>query len=542
MIKKYLFLIFTLSLGIISGCKKSTSSTQGVSVLTQHNNNTRSGWNNHETLLTTSNVNVNQFGKQFSLPVDDQIFAQPLVVGHLHIDNGVHNVVYIATVNNTVYAYDGDTGRMYWKKNFTQPGMRPFKNTDMTGACGGHYEDFTGNIGIVGTPVIDKASNTIYFVTRSTTGSTFVQHLHAVNIVNGHEKSGSPVKISATYKGTGAGSQGNTITFNAQHENQRQGLTLVNGMVYMTFSSYCDWGPFHGWILGYDATTLNQQIVYNDTPNGYDGGLWESGMGMAADAQGNLYDVAGNGTVGVNGNPTSMDNRGESAVKLSQSGSSLKVNSYFTPYSYKELNQKDLDYGSLGALLIPNSNDFLTGGKDGNLYLLNKNQMGGYQSSSNNIRETIAIDSSAYLHSQPAYFKGKSKGYVYIWSENANLSAYSYDSTSERLNKNPITSTVKGPTGYNGAVLSVSSNGSKNNTGILWASYAWNCNANHKVCPGILRAFDASDITKQLWNNHQNYSRDGAGNYAKFSAPTVADGHVYLPTFSDKVVVYGLLK
>jgi len=542
MIKKYLFLIFTLSLGIISGCKKSTSSPQGVSVLTQHNNNTRSGWNNHETLLTTSNVNVNQFGKQFTLPVDDQVFAQPLVVGHLHIDNGVHNVVYIATVNNTIYAYDGDTGRMYWKKNFTQPGMRPPKNTDMTGACGGHYEDFTGNIGIVGTPVIDRASNTIYFVTRSTTDSTFVQYLHAVNIVNGHEKSGSPVKITATYKGTGTGSHGNMITFNAKHENQRQGLTLLNGVVYITYSSHCDWGPYHGWILGYNAKTLKQQIVYNDTPDGQNGGLWESGMGMAADAQGNLYDVAGNGTVGVNGNPTSMDNRGESALKFSPSGSSLKVDSYFTPSNYKELNKRDWDYGSLGALLIPHSNDFLTGGKDGNLYLLNKNQMGGYQPSSNNIREMIPIGPSASLISQPAYFKGKSKGYVYVWSENANLSAYSYDSTSGRLNKNPIISHAKGPVGQNGAVLSVSSNGSKKDTGILWASYAWNCNAAHQVCPGILRAFDASDVTKQLWNNHQDSLRDEAGNYSKFSAPTVANGHVYLPTLSDKVVVYGLLK
>src|SRR6266699_6526622 len=246
---------------------------QSVSVLTQHNDNTRSGWNDNETALTTSNVNVQQFGAVFTLTVDDQVYAQPLVVGHLYIGGGYHNVVYIATVNNTVYAYDGDNGTLYWRKSFTAPGMRPPRNTDMTGACGGTYTNFSGNIGIVGTPVIDSARGTIYFVARSTTGSTFVQYLHAVNIVNGNEIAGSPKAITATTSGTGDGSFNGTIAFDAQRQNQRQGLTLVNGFVYVTFSSHCDWGPYHGWILGYDAATLQQQVVYNATPDGYAGGM-----------------------------------------------------------------------------------------------------------------------------------------------------------------------------------------------------------------------------------------------------------------------------
>src|SRR2546428_3637634 len=298
---------------------------QSVAVLTQHNDNTRSRWNDNETALTTSNVNVQQFGAVFTLPVDDQVYAQPLVLGHVSVGGGTHNVVYIATVNNTLYAYDGDDGTLYWQRGVTAPGMRPPRNTDMTGACGGTYTNFSGNIGIVGTPVIDSARGTMYFVARSATGSTFVQYLHAVNIVDGNEIAGSPTKITATYSGNGDGSVNGVIAFDAQRQNQRQGLTLLNGLVYVTFSSHCDWGPYHGWILGYDAATLHQQVVYNATPNGYAGGMWESGTGMAADAEGNLYVVTGNGTVGDAADPTSPTNRAESAPKLTPAGATQPV-------------------------------------------------------------------------------------------------------------------------------------------------------------------------------------------------------------------------
>ncbi len=491
--------------------------------------------------LTTSNVNVQQFGEVFTLTVDDQVYAQPLVVGHLFIGGGYHNVAYIATVNNTVYAYDGDNGRLYWRKSFTAPGMRPPRNTDMTGACGGTYTNFSGNIGIVGTPVIDSARGTIYFVARSTTGSTFVQYLHAVNLVNGNEIAGSPTKITATYAGNGDGNVGGTIAFDAQRQNQRQGLTLVNGFVYVTFSSHCDWGPYHGWILGYDATTLQQQVVYNATPDGYAGGMWQSGTGMAADAQGNLYVVTGNGTVGDTADPTSPTNRGESALKLTPSGSTLQVASYFTPQDYQALNDSDLDYGTMGGFLIPNSLYFLTGGKDGNLYLLNKDAMGGYVPSANKVQQVVALGSSANMHCQAAYYKGSAKEFIYVWPENQPLRAIPFDPGSNMMDAaGQILAGGGGPTGQSGAILAVSSNGSQDGTGILWASYASTGDAESFVSPGILRAFDANDVTRELWNNHQNVARDGAGSYAKFSAPTVADGHVYLPTFSNRVVVYGL--
>ena len=512
---------------------------QSVSVLTQHNDNTRAGWNDNETALTTSNVNVQQFGEVFTLTVDDQVYAQPLVAGNVNIGGSNHNIVLVATVNNTVYAYDGDNGTLYWQKNFTAPGMRPPRNTDMTGACNGSYTDFSGNIGIVGTPVIDAGTRTMYFVARSITGSASVQYLHAVNIVDGNEIAGSPTKITATSAGNGDGSVNGVITFDALRANQRQGLTLLNGVVYVTFSSHCDWGPYHGWILGYDVSTLQQRIVYNDTPNGDAGGMWESGTGMAADAGGNLYVVTGNGAVGYAGDPTNPINRGSSALKLTVTGSTLRVASYFTPYNYNFLNSQDLDYGGMGALLIPNSAYFLTGGKDGNLYLLNKDAMGGFQSSSNQVQQVVPLGSNANMHCQAAYYKGSAKEFVYVWSENDPLRAIEFNRTSNLLGTQAV-STAAGPTGQSGAVLSVSSNGSLAGTGILWASYASSGDAEHDVSPGILRAFDANDVRRELWNNQLNPTRDAAGNYAKFSSPTIANGHVYLPTFSNKVVVYGL--
>lgn len=521
-----------------------------VSMFTQHNDNTRAGLNSRETVLNTSNVNAAQFGKLFSLTVDDEVYAQPLVYSSLPISSGTHNVVFIATVNNSVYAYDADKGRLYWKKNFTVSGMRPPAASDMNSSWCNPYQDFTADIGIAGTPVIDSASKTMYFVARSTDGVTFVQHLHAVDITTGNEQPGSPVKIAASVPGTGDGSSNGIISFDPRRNNQRQGLALVNGVVYISFSSHCDWNPYHGWILGYNAQTLQQQIVYNATPNGEAGGIWESGMGIAADAQGSLYVVTGNGTVGQGGytasdngtndivsnpNPADLSERGESALKLTPSGSTLQVSSFFTPYNFYNLNINDRDYGVMGALLIPGTNLFLTGCKDGNIYLLNKDNMGGVSLAANLVVQTIPLNDN--FHCQPAYYKGPTNQYVYIWSENDQLRAFPFNGS--MLATNPGVSSAAGPVGPSGADLSVSSNGTTSGTGILWTSHGISGDAGGAVGPGILRAFDANDVTKELWNSNQTPG-DFVGYYAKFSSPTVVNGHVYLATFSKQVEVYGL--
>ena len=530
-----------------SGKKTYPPNPQGTSVLTQHNANDRAGWNDKETLLTTSNVNVGQFGRLFSLAVDDQVYAQPLVIGKLAIKGGEHNVVYIATVNNTVYAYDGDDGTLYWKANYTASGMRPPRNTDMTGACGGGYADFSGNMGIVGTPVIDGANHVIYFVARSTSGSSYVQYLHAVDAVTGSEMAGSPVKITASVPGSGSGSVNGVVSFDAQKGNQRQALTLVNGIVYVTYASHCDWGPYHGWVLGYDKATLQQQVVWNTTPEGDAGGVWESGMGPVADDVGDLYMVTGNGTVGVAGDPASVVNRSESALKLRRNGSTMMVLSFFTPYDYQALNDADLDYGGMGALLAPGGTAYFTGAKNGNIYVLDKDQMGGFSPTADLAHQVVALGSNANMHCQAAYYPGgagssSATDWLYVWSENDALRAIPFNRALGQLEPSfQKTVASGGPTGQSGAVLSVSSNWVYPGTAILWAAYAYSGDAEHGVMPGILRAFDANDITHELWNNRMNAARDGAGNYAKFAAPTVANGHVYLPTFSNEVVVYGEL-
>jgi hypothetical protein len=526
------------------------TNNEHISVLTQHNDNTRAGLNNRETVLTTSNVNASQFGKLFSLKVDDQVYAQPLVAGNLSIASGTHNVVFIATVNNTVYAYDGTKGNLYWSKNFTPAGSRPPNAGDVASSWCTPYTDISHNMGIIGTPVIDSVKQTMYFVARSTDGTTFVQYLHGINIITGAEIAGSPVKITASVSGTGDGSVGGKVSFDPLRNNQRQPLSLVNGVVYVSFASHCDWNPYHGWILGYNGSTLQQQIVYNDTPNGESGGLWESGMGMAADAAGNLYVVSGNGTVGddpfsdtgngtnpgaINPNPSDLVNRGESAMKLTPSGSTLAVTSFFTPSNYIDLDKNDLDYGVMGAMLIPNSNYYLTGCKDGNMYLVSTINMGGFSATGNMVQQTIPLND--YLHCQPAYYKGASQEFVYVWSENDQLRAFPF--SGGLLASNPAVASAAGPSGYCGADLSVSSNGTTTGTGIVWACYALSGNAGNTTSPGVLRAFDANDVTKELWNSTQS-ANDSPGNFAKYCSPTIANGHVYLPTFSNQVAVYGL--
>src|SRR5436190_5423297 len=273
-----------------------------AAVTTQHNDAARTGANLSETTLTTTNVNVSEFGKLFERTVDDEIYAQPLYVEGVNMAAlGIRNVVYVATNNDSVYAFDADdpaAAAPLWRVNYTNPaaGIVPVSRTDVGQACG-TYVDFAGNIGIGGTPVIDAASQAMYFVTRTKESGAFVQRLHGIDIRDGSERPGSPLVIQASVVGTGDGRDAqNNIAFNARTQNQRAGLLLDHGTVYITWASYCDQGPYHGWILVYDAATLQQAMVYNTTPDGGLGGIWQSGAGLTADAAGNLYTLTGNGS------------------------------------------------------------------------------------------------------------------------------------------------------------------------------------------------------------------------------------------------------
>jgi hypothetical protein len=514
-------------------------------VTTQHNDHNRSGWYPNEKILNTNNVRLGAFGKLFGRTVDDQIYSQPLVVNRIMVGGVTRNVVYVPTVNNSVYAFDADNPDItapLWQRNLTPSGRRPYKNTDFPGACDGFYRDFSGNIGIVGTPVIDTLTNTMYLVarSRSTSSDDYKQYLHALDITTGAERAGSPVLISAQVAGSGEGSQGGLLSFDAHKQNQRSALLLLNGIVYVAWASYCTWPPYHGWLMGYDKTTLQQKIVYCTTPDGKEGGIWMAGGGPAADDAGNIYVAVGNGTPGYGGNISDIRNRGESALKLTPSTNTLTVSSWFSPHDVERLVASDLDLGVTGILLIPNTDRALTGSKDGKLYLLDRNNMGGFNANADASLQVIDFGSTAHLRSSFAYYKGEANEFIYSWSENGLLRAMPYNRGNGTINTNAqVTSGVQGPIGNNGAFLSVSSNGTDDSSAILWASHAANGDANQSVRPGILHAFAAGDVTRELWNSSQ-YASDNPGNYAKFSCPTIANGKVYLASFSNVLNVYGL--
>ena len=522
-----------------------------INVLTQHNNLKRTGWNSNETQLTQAAVTSN-FGKLFTRTVDDQIYTQPLIMSNLTIGGKKRNVVFTATVNNSLYAFDADdpgASTPLWHVNLTYAGYRPIQNSDMTGACGGNYQDFSGKMGIVGTPVIDSTTNTLYVVARSVSqdGNTFVQYFHAINILTGAEKTGSPVYITASVFGSGDGNVGEVLTFDQQHENPRPGLLLYNGVVYISWASHCDWSPYHGWVIGYDAKTLAQKCVYNDSPDGGLAGIWMSGQAPAVDDSGYIYISTGNGTVGSDFFPGDTINRGESLLKLKPYGNTLKVYDFFTPNDYQYLEDNDLDYGVDGVLLLPNTNISLSGSKESYLYVINNNKMGGVTNNNSNAIQMLDVNASStfyakHLHGSPVYFKTNTgQEYVYAWAEGGYLKQFPFNRAKGNFDTaNKIVGTTTLPSGMPGSMLALSSNGSQTGTGVLWASHPLQGDANQGTVPGVIQAFDATDVTHELWNSNWNARRDAVGNFGKFVCPTIANGKVYLATFSNNLIVYGL--
>lgn len=553
--------------GVVLACALGSAWAQ-VAVLTQHNDNSRTGANTQEASLAPANVNPGQFGKLFTYTLDDQTYSQPLYVPHLTMsaDSQMHDVVFVTTVNNSVYAWDADSntangGLPLWHVNLTPSGARPPNIADMSamGACGHYYHDFAGNIGIVGTPVIDAVNNVIYLVARSVESGLFIQRLHALDIRSGAEILGGPVIIQGSYDGdvftpyAASPSPG-------QLQNQRSALTLVNGTLYINWSSHCDYGNYHGWVMSYNASNLAQITAWNDSPTGTMAGIWQGGQGATVDGAGNLYFLTGNGT--WNGTL----NFGESALKLTPGPTgALAVGSYFTPWNYLQLNNADNDLGSAGAFLIPGTRLLVGGGKQGMLYVMDTNAMGGLSTGAPDhvVQEFQAtfIRNGGYtlhIHGGPVFFTAPTAQYVYLWGENDFLRVYQYANpagayppgsggpapTGPLFNSNRAAqSTVLVPqigTGMPGGFLSISSNGTSN--GIVWALTPHACDANQHVEPGALFAFDASNFAATgsatgllvpLWNSTQNLVRDDVGYFAKFTYPTVASGRVYVSSWGN---------
>lgn len=509
-----------------------------VHVLTQHNNLARTGANLNETILNINNVVPYSFGKLFEYTVTGHVYAQPLYISDINIPGkGIRNVLFIATMHNDVYAFDADdpaqAAQPLWKVNLG-PSV-PMPDPEIGKACG-TYNDIKVEIGILSTPFIDLASNTMYLVTKTKEAGQYIDRIHALDITTGIPKNNSPKIIQGTVPGTGVGGNNGIVPFISVNENQRSSLVLSNGIVYVCYAGYCDTPPYHGWIFGYDATDLTQKIIFNTTPNGDEGGIWMSGQGPSIDSNGDMYVITGNGAF----NPA-VKNYGDCFLRLRPAGNTLAVIDYFAPYNQDVLDQLDLDLGSDGALLIPGTNLLTGSGKEGILYLLNRDNLGKFY----NVQDTCLQRFQAFnghLHGSPVFWSDAS-GLVttYWWTESDRLKAF-------RLNNglfNTIPSSV-GPhapnQGMPGAMLSLSANGTISGSAILWATIPTLEDANHATVDGMLRAFDAADVSRELWNSEQLTSRDRLGKFAKFCSPTIANGKVYTATFSGKVIVYGLVE
>ncbi len=530
---------------MLPGRTQSALAESPVGVLTQHNDNSRTGANLNETILNTSDVNVAQFGKVFERDVDGQIVAQPLYVPNLLIPGqGVHNVVIVATMHDTVYAFDADNpqeAQPLWSVSLGSSVLLP-------NPCIGPmpYTDISVEVGILSTPVIDLSTNTLYIVAATQdnngpancNGYYFSHHLHALDLTTGQERPGSPVLIQASVPGKGMAAVNGVISFVSYRQDQRSSLTLANHTVYFGFASYGDQDPYHGWIFGYDETTLQQVALLCTTPNGAEGGVWMSGQGLLVDSAGNLYAAVANGSWTA-GRPHGTD-YGDSFIKLSPS---LTIEDWFTPYNQAYLKAQDLDVGSIGVLALPGTTRFLGGDKNGSYYLLDEGSLGHYQATSNSqIPQSFpGGEQSGYGYGSPAYYNGQDGPTVYIWNPLDLLRAFSYNTASGLFNPQPVQVNPTYVANYAGGGLSISANGSTPGSGILWAAVPIGAQLNYTLKAGALFAFDASNINHILWSSLQNPARDTLGYNTNWAAPTVANGRVYVPTFSDKLAVYGLL-
>ncbi len=507
-----------------------------VAVTTNHNDSGRTGTNLQESVLNTSNVNVSNFGKLFTRTVDGYIYAQPLYVPNLTIGGKLRNVVYVATEHDSVYAFDGDdpsASSPLW--HVTLGTSVPSQDVCTSPWPGCPYNDLVPEIGITATPVVDTAGGTIYVVakTKTTRVNKAYYHfkLHALDLLTGKEKFGGPVEITAS-------------GFNPLYHLNRPGLLLLNGMLYIGFGSVGDINSWHGWVLGYNSSTLQKVAVFNSTPGGKGGALWAGGQGLAADVD-NIYAMSANGTFDASSGGRDY---GDSVLKLSTS-SGLSLADYFTPDNQSFLNGHDVDLGSGGPLLLPGTNLLVGIGKDGIARLIDTANMGRFNALiDNDVQEFTAVTESCggasgvCFMGAPVYWDSPGFGpAIYLWGSGDYLKAFQFNGANFQTTPASQGSILDAKGLSNTASLSVSANGSQAGTGIVWASAPYSGDANDAgAVPGILYAFDGSDLSHELWDSKQDAARDDVGNYAKFCPPTIANGKVYVATFSGQLVVYGL--
>jgi len=515
-------------------------------VFTQRYDAQRTGQNRQEFALTPATVTPSTFGKLFACAVDGEVYAQPLYAANLAIAAGTHNVVLVATMNDSVYAFDADARPcvQYWKKSFLGTGVTTVPPAD-TGEAG----DINTIIGITGTPVIDPATRTLYVVAKTKEPTNYFQRLHALDLATGNEKFGGPANISSALTVPGTGDTGDSSTCSSSagnvpfcplRENQRPGLLLLNGMVYVAWASHGDIQPYHGWVIGYKAADLTQApVLFNTTPNGGLGGIWMTGTGPAADASGNIYVISGNGTFDT---MAPRADYGDSFIKLSTAGGGLSVADFFTPANQSFLDSNDFDVGSGGAIVLPDSagspthRHLLIGGdKQGVLYVIDRDSMTGFNPNGDQILQKVPVTAGPAciicgLFSTPAYWEGK----LYVVAIRDVLKQYTV--VNGTLSLLPAVQ-ASDMFGVPGATPAVSSNGATN--GIVWVLDTTNNGTNGSVNgAAVLFAYDATNLNK-LFSSPPS-GAGAAGNAVKFTVPTVANGKVYVGTQTE-LSVFGLL-
>jgi hypothetical protein len=502
-----------------------------------------------EGTLTPANVNVNQFGKLRQFPGDGYVLAQPLYLSKLDMKGmGTHNVVIFATEHNSVFAYDADAGgSSLWERHYNVDGA-----TSAPDNYGGRTT-IGGEIGITGTPVIDPSSGIMYFVTMLSRNGAIEQWLRAIDVTTGQDFGPGSVKISASVAGDGRGSVNGQIAFDPVLQNQRPGLTMAAGKVIIAWGSFSDWGVYHGWVMAYDPKTLTQSAVFNtatqfqavDDANGpadHGGGasIWMGGASPSVDSDGNIYLVASDGSFNAN---TGGANHGDSVLKLKFDGSSFSVADYFTPSNQACINAADLEIGS-GGVSVVDVNGRRTGiviNKEGRMYVLDLNNMGKYNPGGDQVPQVVMVGSKQCfdgmgtgfaegpdwqrLYANPSVWNGN----VYVGASSAPLKQYAFSGGT--LNAVAQSGAVAGMRGWNTVV---SSNGAQN--GIVWG-YTKNASEGRAE----LHAYDATNISHELWNSSMNSGRDQLGAGVGFGEPVVAEGKVFAPT-AFNVAVYGILK
>ncbi len=505
-------------------------STTHTDVVTYKNDLARTGQNLTETLLTSANVNFSTFGKLRFLTTDGPVDAQPLYLSALTVAGASHNVVFVATENDTAYAFDADSGAVLWQKSLLGSGEMPSDDRSCS--------QITPTIGITATPVIDRsagAHGVIYLVAMTLDASqNYHQRLHALDVTTGTELLGGPMEIAAVYPASGGGSN----TFVPANYAERAGLLLLSGVIYTTWTSHCDIAPYTGWVIAYNSSTLAQTAVLNVAADNAGGGpsIWMAGGGPAADSSGNIYVLTANGafdtTLNANGFP-SLGDYGNSFLKISTSGGTLSVADYFAMYNEVDESSNDVDLGSGGALLLPDVTDsggttrhlVVGAGKDGNLYVVNRDSMGKFNPNNNNqIWQELSGALPGGIWSTPAYFNGT----LYYGPVGSPLLAFQLSNA--MLAGAPASQTAVSFE-YPGTAAAISANGSSN--GIVWA--------HENAASAVLHAYAAGNLATELYNSNQAPGgRDSFGTGNKFITPTIADGKVFVGV-TNGVAVFGLL-